>query len=152
MGLFFFHLCCIFKYYCTCKNHARLICYHSFITSFQFFFVCCLPDLSVLLFSMIRFPFSPLIVKYLHTVLRSLLRPTWSAFLCHFVSDSPPPFRLVFLFLFPHLPPISRCFLFCCQLCLCPFTPPVLQGFFRISGVQITALCTWSCGEGQLRK
>lgn len=30
------------------------------------------------------------------------------------------------------------CFLFRCQLCLCPFTPPVLQGFLINSEVHIT--------------
>lgn len=77
-----------------------LFFYHSSITLFQvFFFVCCLPDLSILLFSMFCFPFSYLIFKYLNTVLRSFLRSTWSAFLSHFLSDSPPPFCLVFYFL-----------------------------------------------------
>lgn len=148
MGLFLFHLCCIFKYCCTCKNCAHLIYYHSFITSFQFFFFfCMLPARFKFITGFQNLVF---VLIYLNTLLRFPLRSTWSAFsptlsltpLLHLALffNSLSPFHLLF-----HL-------ILHCQLYLCPLTPPVLQGLFRNLWVQITELCSWSCGEDQLCK
>lgn len=69
-----------------------------FHSSFSFLYAVICQISVYYCFSRSVFTFSYLISKYLNTLLISVLRSTWSAFLSHFLSDSSPPFCLGFYF------------------------------------------------------
>lgn len=108
MGLSFSHMYYIFKYYCTCKNGAHLVCYYSFITSFWSFLLCaasqillhcCFPR------SVLQYNFSYLYTK-MHYWDSSSDVPFFPFVFSVFLSDSPPPFCLIFYFLISDLSPV----------------------------------------------
>lgn len=102
--LFFFHLFCMFKYYCACKNHACLVILHLSL-HFSLFFLCCLPDLGVQLFS--KSSSSVPFLIYWNTLRRFLLSSTFFLpAISVFLSGSLPPFCLGFYFVISDLPPV----------------------------------------------
>lgn len=152
MGLSFSHMYYIFKYYCTCKNGAHLVCYYSFITSFWSFLLCaasqillhcCFPR------SVFQYHFSYLYTK-MHYWDSSSDVPFF--LLCSLCFSPIPLLHFASFFISLSLIYLPFCFLFRCQLCLCPFTPPVLQGFLINSEVHITEVFIWLFSEGQLHK